>query len=43
MGEEELSKYFEEKYFVFQFLHTYIDYDDIDNPVKTIPGKLWTL
>ena len=24
-------------------LHTYIDYNDIDNPVKTIPGKLTTM
>ena len=40
MGEEEFTKYFKGKAFIFQILHTYIDYNDIKNPVKTIPGKL---
>ena len=43
MEKEELNEYLEGKYFVFQLLHTYVDYNDIDNPVKTIPGRLWTL
>ena len=43
MGKKEVKYYFEDKYFIFQLLHTYVDYDDIDDPVKTIPGKLWTL
>ena len=43
MEEEELSQYFNDKRFVFQILHTYVDYDDVDNPVKTIPGKVWVI
>ena len=43
MGEDELSKYLRGSNFVFQVLHTYVDYNDIDNPVKTIPGKLSTM
>ena len=42
MDEEEFTNYFKRKAFLFQILHTYIDYDDIENPVKTIPGKLTT-
>ena len=40
MNDEEFKDYFRSKAFIFQILHTYIDYDDIENPVKTIPGKL---
>ena len=43
MSDDELTKYLRGANFVFQVLHTYVDYNDIDNPVKTIPGKLWTL
>ena len=42
MEEEEFNEYFDDKNFVFQILHTYVDYNDIENPLKTIPGKLWT-
>ena len=27
------------KRFIFTILHSFIDYNDIENPVKTIPGK----
>ena len=40
MNEEEFNNYFDGKAFLFQFFHSYVDYDDIENPVKTIPGKL---
>ena len=43
MDDAELKKYLRGSNFIFQVLHTYVDYNDIDNPVKTIPGKLWTL
>ena len=43
MSEEEVNEYFRTKSFFFQILHTFIDYNDIDHPVKTIPGKLWTM
>ena len=40
MDNEEAKEYLEKKKFIFTILHSFIDYNDIENPVKTIPGKL---
>ena len=39
MSEEEQSEYFSRKVFIFNLLHNFIDYEDIESPVKTIPSS----
>ena len=39
MDNEEAEEYLNKKKFIFTILHSFIDYNDIENPVKTIPGK----
>ena len=40
MSLEESEEYFKTKTFFVQFLHTFIDYNDIENPIRTSPAKL---
>ena len=36
MSEEELKEYYKNFTIRLQLLHNYIEYDDIENPIKTI-------
>ena len=39
MSREDAKLYLLRKKFVFTILHSFIDYSDIENPVKTIPDE----
>ena len=39
MSLEEQTEYFDQKMFILNHLHNFIDYEDIESPIKTIASE----